>query len=326
MSAFLLRRWFLLLLLAGATLALVRPAWLGWMGKLAPRGIVGSALFLMAWTLPTRRLLDTFTRPWAACWAVLISYLLLPGLSWGVGWLLPADFRIGLLISASVPCTLASAVLWTRRAGGDEPTTVLVIFLSTLTSCVATTAWLSFAGGREVTVNAPEMMTDLALTLIVPFALGQGARTVPWMAELAARHRTVLGVVAQLLILSILLKAAVHVGERLAEGSLSTAPGAVLAVAAACLGVHLAALSFGLFSSRGLRLERPRQIAVAFACSQKTLPVAMLLFERHFQAAFPLAVLPLAFYHFGQLVADTLVADALAGRKPVPALPAEEVV
>src|SRR5262245_60352212 len=88
----------------------------------------------------------------------------------------------------------------------------------------------------------------------------------------------------------------------------------VAAAAGACVAVHLAALALGLGGGKALGLDGPARTAVAFAGSQKTLPVAMLLFERYFQAAHPLALLPLAFYHFGQLLVDTVIADALAPR------------
>ena len=78
-----------------------------------------------------------------------------------------------------------------------------------------------------------------------------------------------------------------------------------------CLGVHLAALFFGLVSSRLLRFERSNQIAVAIAGSQKTLPVALSLFDTYFVAGYPLAVVPLVFYHVGQLLLDTVIAERL---------------
>src|SRR5205823_2529087 len=93
--------------------------------------------------------------------------------------------------------------------------------------------------------------------------------------------------------------------------------GALLLAAGLCVGTHLTALFGGLWSSRGLRFDRPSQIAVAFACSQKTLPVALYLFDRYFKEAHPLSLVPLVFYHVGQLVVDTLLADWLAARSPV---------
>src|SRR5262245_9156311 len=127
MRAFLRQRWFLLLLLGGVALAWLRPDWLRPATRwLEPRAAVAPALFLMAWTLESRSLLSAFLQPWPALWAVGISYGALPALGWLAGTLLPdADLRLGLLIVASVPCTLASAVLWTRMAGGCDATALL---------------------------------------------------------------------------------------------------------------------------------------------------------------------------------------------------------
>src|SRR5438128_10034947 len=122
MKRFLGKRWFLLLLLGGLILAWIGPAWLrpvtDW---LDPRVIVGCALLLMSLGLESRRLYDALRRPWPALWALAISYGLLPALAWSAGPLLSdPGLRVGLLISASVPCTLASAVIWTRMGGGNE--------------------------------------------------------------------------------------------------------------------------------------------------------------------------------------------------------------
>src|SRR5262249_12557192 len=145
MRAFLAKRWFLLLLLAGLTLAGLRPGWLRPVVEpVPPRAVVACALFLMAWGLDSRSLGRSLLRPLPALWAVAISYGALPALAWGVGRLMPLDdLRIGLMISASVPCTLASAVLWTRMAGGNEATALLAIMLTTCTSWLATTFWLA---------------------------------------------------------------------------------------------------------------------------------------------------------------------------------------
>src|SRR5438034_678770 len=214
MKKFFLKRWFLLLLVVGLSLAAWMPRSLQpVVGVLEPKVIVSVALFLMAWCLESRHLLRTLLRPWPAVWAVLISYGLLPALAWTASLLLElADFRIGLMIAASVPCTLASAVLWTRMAHGNEATALLVTRLTTGTSCLA---------------------------------------------------------------------------------------------------IHLIGLAFGFWSGRALRFDRPNQIAVAFGCSQKSLPVALFLYQTYAEA-YPLAVIPLAIYHMGQLIVDTVIAERMA--------------
>jgi sodium/bile acid cotransporter 7 len=321
MTRFLARRWFLIALGTAVAAAAVFPgafrpfAWL-----LAPQVLVAAALFLMAWGLESRSLGRSLLRPLPALWALLLSYALVPGLAWLAGRLLPGpdDYRVGLLVMASVPCTLASAVLWTRLAGGNEATALLVIVMGTLTSWLVTPLWLSaLGGGQALGPDArAKMMGDLLLCLVLPVGAGQLSRLVRPLARAAETCRAPLGVVTQVLILLIMLKAAVDLGERLWDRSGGVASGLafgpVLAAAAACLGVHLAALACGLWSGRLLGFERPVRIAVAFSCSQKTLPVALLLFETTFRnRGFPLAVLPMLFYHIGQLTTDTFIADRL---------------
>lgn len=314
MRTFLTRRWFLLLLGCGLALAALRPGWLRPVTEpVPPRVVVGFALFLMAWGLESRSLVRSLRHPLPALWGVALSYGLLPVLAWVAGPLLPEpDYRVGLLVMASVPCTLASAVLWTRLAGGSEATALLVILLTTCTSWLFTTAWLTAGTGAAIAVDAPGMMGGLALVLLLPVVAGQLLRLSRRAAEVAARRQTLLGVVSRLLILAIVLKAAVDVSGELGERPAVLAFGPLATTAALCLGLHLAGLLAGLLSGGLLRFDRPARIAVAFASSQKTLPVALYLFEAYFKERHPLAVVPLVFYHVGQLIVDTFIADRLA--------------
>ena len=75
---------------------------------------------------------------------------------------------------------------------------------------------------------------------------------------------------------------------------------------AAVLVVHLAALWAGLFLARILGLPRPDQIAVAFAGSQKTLMVGLIV-----AISLQTTILPMVAYQVLQLLADTLIADRL---------------
>jgi solute carrier family 10 (sodium/bile acid cotransporter), member 7 len=320
MRQFLAKRWFLLALVAGVLWAVAFPGAPGPAVRLLPpQAVVALALFLMAWGLESRSLGRSLLRPLPALWATAISYGAAPLLAWLCAWLLPVppDFRVGLVIIASVPCTLASAVLWTRMAGGNEAVALLTVLLTTATSWLVTPLWLApLAGATPLSIDTARMMRELLLFLVLPVVLGQALRAAPVLARAALRLRPVLSVVAQLLILAIILKAAVSLGERLQERSAVVAPGPLLLIAAACVAPHLGALFTGLVTSRALRFDRPTRIAVAFACSQKTLPVALLLFESYFKQEYPLAVLPLVFYHVGQLAVDTLVADRLRERGP----------
>jgi sodium/bile acid cotransporter 7 len=309
-----LRHWFLITLVAGVGLAAARPGWVRpLVDQVPPRGVVGLALFLMAWGLESRSLGRALLRPLPALWAVLLSYGALPALAWLAGRLVTEpDYRVGLLVMTSVPCTLASAVLWTRMAGGSEATALLVILLTTATSWLATAAWLAATTGASVAVDTAAIMRELLVVLVAPVALGQLVRASPPLARLADRGRIVLGVLSRLLIFSIILKAAADVSARLAARAELPSPALLLATAGLCAGLHLTALFAGLWGGRLLGFDRPSRIAVAFAGSQKTLPVALLLFETYFKDTNPLAVVPIVFYPVGQLVLDTFIAEQIA--------------
>ena len=124
MKNILAQRWFLILLVGGVSLALACPDFCDRLTSwLEPRWVIALAAFAHGVDDADAQLLaGELARPWAALWAVALSYGLLPAAGWLLGSLAATpDVRIGLLLSASVPCTLASAVLWTRLAGGNEP-------------------------------------------------------------------------------------------------------------------------------------------------------------------------------------------------------------
>jgi sodium/bile acid cotransporter 7 len=316
LKGLLLRRWFLLSLVIGIALTLICPGPVHNVTHfLEPRLVVALALFLMAYTMPSRCLATELARPWAAVWAILISYGLVPVGGLLLGQLSPVpDLRVGLLLSASVPCTLASAVLWTRLAGGNEATALVTTLGTTFLSFVATTFWLTVATGTDVRLDGGTMMLDLIRTLIVPVALGQALRLATPLARLATRHLIVLGVLSQLLVLSVVIKAAAGVGMHIQKGSIQMTWPTLVLCAALGVALHLAALGAGLWSSRWLGFDRPRRIAVAFSCSQKTLPVSLFLYESYYKTAFPLAVIPLLFFHVGQLILDTFIADRIRSK------------
>jgi sodium/bile acid cotransporter 7 len=277
-----------------------------------PRVVVACILFLMAWGLRTRELLHTLTHPAPALLAVTVSYGVLPLLGWLAGPLLPLpDFRLGLLVCASVPCTLASAVLWTRLGGGNEATALLAVVLSTSLGWLATPLWLTRASGLPVAPDTAKMMSNLFLVLVVPLVLAQVTRAIPKVGPVVDAHKTTIGVVARLMIFSVILLAVVT-----SAGAVTPDLGWLTLgyTAGVCVGLHLTALTLGLSGARLLGFARVDAIAVAFTSSQKTLPVSLFLFYEYYKTDYPLAVIPMVFYHVGQLIADTFVADRLAAK------------
>ncbi|MGH7201340.1 MAG: bile acid:sodium symporter family protein, partial [Planctomycetaceae bacterium] len=358
MRAFLTKRWFLVslaLLIAGG-IALGRAAahehwperidgrvpWLDDLFRPLPRIVTALVLFLMAFSLDTDRLKAALRSPGPVAWGSLVNYAVIPLLGWWLmRWQRSPDFQIGLMIAVSTPCTMAAASVWTRKAGGNDAVSLMVTLLTNAACFAVTPFWLNLAteqlaAGRRVELDVGEMMMRLLVTVLVPSLAGQALRQLPRPAALAARHKTPIGVVAQSLILVIVALAAFNAGQTLAAtGTASAArPGAIGVglVWGTCIGIHLAAMALAWGGARLAGFRREDAIAVAFAGSQKTLPIGVLLATD--PAMFgdpnllgmgfgvPFAVFPMLMYHASQLFLDTAVADRFAARTTDPPLAA----
>ena len=104
--------------------------------------IVATVLFLMALPLLIDAVWRVVRRPGAAC---LSSFLNMPLIAWGLSNLLTGDLSVGLVLAAVVPSTMASASVWTRRAGGNDAVALVVTVVTVVTNgiCfVVTPCWL----------------------------------------------------------------------------------------------------------------------------------------------------------------------------------------
>ena len=315
MRPLLAKHWFSILLALGIGATLCFPHVVDHVTHFwNPYWTVAISLCLIAWTMPTQSLIAELKQPYASLWAVFLSYGLVPVAGWALGMLAPdKDVRIGLILVGSVPCTLSSAVLWTRMAGGNEATALLTVMGTTFLSFVMTTAWVSWLTATDVQFPTGRLMLDLVVSLIVPTILGQAIRRVPPCKRFAERHKVAIGAISQCFVLAIVLKAGVSVGEKLHAENALDAPRIFGWSVGLAVALHLLSLTGGLCSSRWLGLDRARQIAVAFASSQKTLPVSLMLYSEYFKIQYAYAVMPLLFYHVGQLLLDTMIAKRLRG-------------
>ncbi len=316
MKQFLIRQWFFIVLALGIGGALLFPrpvqaATQYW----EPRSNIAASLFLIAWTMASGSILVELRRPFAAAWAVFLSYSLVPLAAWGLGRLSGnAQVEIGLLLIACVPCTLSAAVLWTRMAGGNEATALLAIVGTILLGWLFTSLWLTSLTGTAVPLAVGPMMIDLVLILVFPVFAGQALRLITRCARFADKYRTPIGIVSQCLVLIILFRAGATVGLRLHEGDAAGMAWIVLASVVFSLSLHLIVLIVGFVTCRWFGFDRGQQIAVAFSASQKTIQVSLALYDQYYQAAFPYAIVPMLCYHIGQLILDTLIAKRLNRR------------
>jgi sodium/bile acid cotransporter 7 len=212
----------------------------------------------------------------------------------------------GLIVAAAVPCTLASAAVWTRRAGGNEAVALFVTVATNLACFLVTPAWLKLLTAKVVTLRYEEMVAYLAVLVVLPMVLAQLLRLAGPVRLYAEKTKVPLGVLAQIGILAIVFVGGVDSGLRLAtmEETVSLMDWGILI--AASLGLHLATLSIGFWLAISFGLGRGDAQAVGIAGSQKTLMVGLEIAVEYYSG---LAILPLVVFHVGQLLVDTIIAD-----------------
>ena len=271
------------------------------------RELVIAVMFLMSLTLPAERLRRAAGNVRGLAAALGVGYLVLPlacGLLAAALYAAEPGPRAGLIVLGALPCTLASATVWTRLAGGDDALALTYTVLSNLLSVALVPLYLLLFLGAALPVPAVRLFTDLALVVLAPVAAGQALRHV--LGPRVDRWRPGISVLARGLVLTIVLVAVSKM-----SGEVRSAPGAVGRLAALAALLHAGGLWLGWFAAARLRCSRAERIAVGFAGSQKTLFVGVFLAGEYFPDL-PLALLPVTAYHVVQLVIDTAVAGRLA--------------
>jgi len=273
--------------------------------------VVATVLFLMALPLEFSSMWAALRRPAPTLLAIAISFCLLPVFAWLVSLTLTETLAVGLLVTAATPCTLASAAVWTRRAGGNDAVALMVTIFTNLTCFLVTPALLLITTGRRgVELPAGEMIAKLGLLVVLPIVLGQLIRLRRPIGEWATRRKVTLSTLAQCGILFMVMVGAILSGIELREStdgeSLTTIDFALMLVAVVV--VHTVALAAGHLLAAVMGMDRSNRIAVGFAGSQKTLMVGLYVATTYFGG---LAILPMVAYHVVQLLIDTVVADRL---------------
>lgn len=309
MKQFLINRWFLITMLSLLLIGifngpLLRPLASNVTLRYA---IVASVLFLMALPLKASVVWETLRRPWAPLLASVLNLGLLPLFAWLLGQALTPSLAAGLAVAAATPCTLASAAVWTRRAGGNDAAAMMTTIITNSICFLVTPLWLITTTGKDVEIDAWAMVARLAFLVVLPMAFAQLLRLSSFVAEVASRRRTQFGVLAQIGVLSMIFMGAIRTGQSL-FGS-QARPFQLLDVGlmiAVVMTVHLTILAAGMLLAGLFGFARKDRIAVGMAGSQKTLMVGL-------QVAMDceITILPMITYHVGQLLVDTLIADWL---------------
>ena len=309
---FIRRHWFLLAL--GVAIAVgfgfAKPlAWIPEVPRLSD-SLVAVTMFLMSWPLKFGDLRDNLRRPGAALLASFINLGLFPIVAWPCSFLLGPELGPGLIILAATPCTLASASVWTRKAGGNDIISMMVTILTNSVCFLITPAWIWLLTGSRVPPElAWQMVVTLLIVVIAPLVLAQASRSIPPVAKWATSRKVVLSFLAQVGLLGVVLIGCIKSGHKLQLQEQSWDWLEFGLMFGILVGLHLAAWVYGLWQARQLGFPLSDAAAVAFSASQKTLMVGVVGAIK-----LDVNVLPRIVYHALQLLIDTVLADRLRRR------------
>lgn len=315
---FLQQHWFLIALFAtlvsGAAFA---ESWAGLAHhKLFRNLIVMATLFLVTLPIESVRITRSLRRPGPALLATAVSYVVLPLMAWLCSRWLPKEFGLGLAVCAAAPSTIASAAVWTRRAGGNEMVPIFVTLLTNLMCFAVMPIWLSITFHRTVQgISFIAMAWQLVLLVVMPMVGGQLARTSQRVATWSTQHSRLLSVAAQVGVLTIVLVGAIQCGlflrQQQSATAIKTLTSSVPLLLAILVGLNLLAFFVGKLAATSLSFSREDAIGVAFSGSQKTLMVGL---QVALLLGGGLVIIPMVLYHVLQLIVGTVLADEIARR------------
>ncbi|MBN1662391.1 MAG: bile acid:sodium symporter [Deltaproteobacteria bacterium] len=270
--------------------------------------VIFVAFLLTGLTLEMASIVRQLKNAKALIAAVASSLFLFPIIAyWPAVWIFgtPSDAAIGALINGVAPVTIASGMVMTAVAFGNVPLSLLICVLCNTAAVLTIPFMLDLllgAGGAPVSLPAMQMLTGLAVKVLLPTVIGQLLR--PLLKDLLVPYGKVFSIFNQCLVLMIILNAVSSSTDRIIEAGI-----AILGIFIFMILLHVCILLMNYGVSRLIRLDQPSTAAFTIHVSQKTLTVSYLVWSGYFAGAFPMALIPAIAYHITQMIMDTFVAD-----------------
>ncbi len=285
--------------------------WFGWLTKAA----IALLFFLHGARLPREQVVAGLVH-WRLHLTVLaFTFLLFPLLGLGLiqlpEWLLPAPLAAGVLYLCLLPSTVQSSIAFTSQARGNVAAAVVAASASNLIGVILTPLLVGLFLHTTTGGISLKAVEDVAVQILLPFALGQLAR--PVVAGWVARNAKLVSYTDRgsiLLVVYGAFSAAVVGGLWKQVSALE-----LTVLLALCVILLAGVLTATLLAARALKFSKADEIVVVFCGSKKGLatgvPMASILFPA---ATVGFIVLPVMLFHQLQLMACAVIAQRYGAR------------
>ena len=313
------RRHYQAIIIATVALGLALGVWTTAPGQ-ALQPYTQALTFLMilfiSFTLTPRQFALVARQPVAVVAGVLLSFAYMPLLCWALARLLVSDPQLatGIILVGVVPCAGMAAV-WTALLKGDVPLVMSVEALTMMLAPFLIPPLMVLLAGSSVNLNPWALFQQLIVMLLIPLALGIGAR---WLADRFWDPKPYMPLMPVLSALTavLLMFTVCNVNVPLIIARWSLVSSLLVAVALIFPLGFLVPHWLGRFA-----FNRGQRIAITYSSGMKNLPIAVGL---AFASFGKLAGLPVALAFIVQMLTASLFYRYLS-RQAAPARPVEAV-
>lgn len=227
----------------------------------------------------------------------------------------PTDLLLGFFYLCVLPSTVSSSVAMTALGRGNVPAAVFNASLSGLIGMIVTPLMIGLvtSGAGSGMPSIGKAIGEVALTLLLPFALGQLSR--PLIKNVLLKHKSWVTKIDRLIIILIVFTsfaASTKAGTWSQFGI-----GLIMLTFFTTAAILAIALSLTVALSRLSGFASADEVTAVFCGSKKSLangvPMARILFAGH--PSLGMIMLPILLYHQLQLVVCSILAKRYAGRE-----------
>ena len=242
---------------------------------------------------------------------LVTSQLFAPLLGWIIvhllGW--QGDRAVGFLIICCMAPTLVSGTVIAMSAGGNRSVSLFLTITLNIVAIVLIPLNLRWTLGSAVTMHEWFLLKQLAATVLLPGIAGQLVRR---MVPRSAGFSALIHYIPILCLgLAVFVSTASQVDHLHQTGVMEIA-----SLILPALFVHYLLFACAWYGGRSVGLPYPVRTAISFVSSQKTLPVAIIVWQQMFADIYTAAVIPPIIFHLGQIYGDSLLARWIEKKRP----------